>query len=64
MYDDYLAADQRYQAARQTNESDHGWAFDPDPAPEDNASGFWIILIAVGLVVLGAAAALAAEVGL
>ena len=64
MYDDYLSADQRYQAARQTNESDHGWSFEPEPAPTGNASGFWIILIAVGLVVFGAAAALAAEVGL
>jgi|GEM_PF-4115767 len=64
MYDDYLAADQRYQAARQTNESDHGWSFEPEPAPSDNASGFWIIVLAVGLVLFGMAACLAAQVAL
>lgn len=62
MYDDYLSADQRYQAARQTNQSEHGWHFPPDPKPEENASGFWIIVLAVGLVLFGMAACLAVEV--
>lgn len=61
MYDDYLSADQRYQAARQTNQSEHGWHFPPDPKPEENASGFWIIVLAVGLVILCIAAVGAAQ---
>lgn len=61
MYDDYLSADQRYQAARQTSQSEHGWHFPPDPKPEENASGFWIVVLAVGLVLFGMAAGLVAQ---
>lgn len=64
MYDDFLAADQRYQAARQTNESDHGWAFDPEPEPKPNAWSFLIPAFAVCMVLVGMAACLAAEVTL
>lgn len=61
MHDDYTRADGIYTEARRSNQSDHGWDFRP-AAPSENASGFWIILIAVGLVLFGMAACLAVEV--
>lgn len=62
MYRDYIEADGVYQDAQRSNQCDHGWDFRPDPKPEENASGFWIIVLAVGLVLFGMAACLAVEV--
>lgn len=59
---DYLNTDPLYQAARKTNQSVHGWAFDPEPEAKRSPSSFLLVALAVGMVLICMAACLAAEV--